>query len=263
MRRPLFNVALLLASLPPLSAFAADETMIRNLPLQSFFHSSQPWRIIAYQPSGQDASIGDVPAHICFVNAQDHSAQGRVCKQLILSMGDIDSRYIPLQTIDSVDLVHLPSAHLGKTQPAIVVRASFSGGGPGMVHALLVWSTETWDAEHNHFQLSFQSQVSAAGAQAFVTQGPLAGDLIRVDQIYTGDEPDMAAPVRYTMDVYRPVTLGWQQILSIVSQQRWPNNHLGLDSTDPIAALTPEITRALHGAYPDGLPALDDIPAQH
>ncbi len=102
---------------------------------------------------------------------------------------------------------------------------------------------------------TFKSVISQAGDQKFVSEGPLAGAFVSIDQVYEG-EANMESPMRYQMNIYEPAPLGYVKVLSMLSENRYPSNHTRDGLSDAIATLMPAMSRALRAVYPDGVSAL-------
>jgi hypothetical protein len=114
---------------------AAQERLVKDMSLQPFFHSHHPWQLKIYQPTGQDAEMGDNPVRVCFVGPMDAKAPEVQCTALVGGSFP-NGQPVPLQTLDSVELAMLPSSADTAGRPSIVVRATFSGGGAGQLKGL-------------------------------------------------------------------------------------------------------------------------------
>ncbi|WP_158755932.1 hypothetical protein [Dyella sp. S184] len=233
----------------------AQERLVKDMPLQPFFHSHHPWQLKIYQPIGQDAEMGDNPVRVCFVGPMDAKAPEVQCNALVGGSFP-KGQPVPLQTLDSVDLEMLPSSNDPAGRPSIVVRATFWGGGPGLLKGLFVWADTSTDHRQGQFMQTFKSDITQAGEQRFLKQGPLAGAFVAVDQVYEGNEPNMASPVRYDMRIYEPAPLGYVEVLSTLSKKRYPSNHTGDGLPDAIGTLTSEMSGALKAVYPTGVSEL-------
>ncbi|HEY0199604.1 MAG TPA: hypothetical protein VGC19_13895 [Rhodanobacter sp.] len=234
---------------------AAQERLVKDIPLQSFFHSRHAWQLKIYQPIGQDAEMGDNPVRVCFLGPMDASARQAQCTRLV-SGSFPNGQPVPLQTLDSVDLTMLPSSGNPAERPSIVVRATYSGGGAGQLKGLFVWTDTSLDHRQGRFMQTFKSVVTQAGAQQFLKRGPLAGAFVALEQVYEGNEPNMESPVRYSMTIYEPAPLGYVEVLSTLSKKRYPSNHTGDGLPDPIGTLMPEMSAALKAVYPTGVSEL-------
>lgn len=231
-----------------------SDVLVKDIHLQSFFHTRQPWEVKIYQPTGEDADTGKNPVRVCFVGPN----QAPDCAPLLGAdpMPEVGPASYPLQTLGRVELKMLPTAPSGPKRPALIIEATFSGGGPGVLRTMFVWTDLGGPSRKNDaFMLSFRSTIGNAGQQEFVSSGPLAGYFVMVDQTSMGDEANEEAPKHYVMDVYAPATLGYTQVLSILSKDRYPSNHTGDGLPNALHVLTPEIARALRGAYPNGMPS--------
>lgn len=238
------------------TAVAPKGRLVKDIQIQAFFHTAHPWQLKIYQPDGQDAEFGKRPVRVCFVPAPlDGRNLHTDCTALFGAASLSDGRMSPLQTLDSAKLEMLPGGAGRTGQAALVIRATFAGGGPGQLEGVYVW-TDTSSDHQGSFTRTFSSVISQAGEQKFVTRGPLAGAFVAVDQVYEGDEANMESPVRYRMTIYEPVPLGYMKVLSMLSEKRYPSNHTGDGLPDPIATLTPIMSQALKAVYPEGVSVL-------
>lgn len=226
--------------------------LVKNIPLQAFFHASHPWQAKIYQPNGGDAEFGDQPVRLCLVGPLGGPKPYTVCKDLYGGL-PVDGRALPMQSLRDASLRML-SGPAGTKRPALVIRATFSGGGSGWLQGVYVW---TYDSRLGIFQKTFESVAGGGGQQEFVTKGPLAGAFVQVEPIYEGDEPNMASPTRYAMDIYEPAPMGYVKVLSTLTEKRYPNYRTERNLPDAIATLTPIMSRALKAVYPGGISALE------
>src|ERR1700733_8220523 len=44
-----------------------SDVLVKDIQIQSFFHTRQPWEVKIYQPTGEDADTGKNPVRVCFV----------------------------------------------------------------------------------------------------------------------------------------------------------------------------------------------------
>ena len=233
-------------------AAPTNDSLVKDISLQSFFHASHPWQVKIYQPDGKDADFGNQPVRVCLVGSLGNPRPYTVCKALY-GGATVGGRAFPLQTFRDASLQML-SGPDGTQRPALVVRATFSGGGSGWLQGVYVW---TYDRRLGIFQRTFGSVVPGGGQQKFVTKGPLAGAFVRVEPVYEGDEPNMASPTRYEMTIYEPAPMGYLKVLSLLTQKRYPNYRSERNLPDPIATLTPIMSRALKAVYPAGITPLE------
>ena len=112
------------------------------------------------------------------------------------------------------------------------------------------------DHQVNDFLLTFHSAVGQAGEQEFVTQGPLTGAFVKVDQVYMGDEANLKSPAHYRMTIFEPVRFGYVNVLSVLSEKRYFSNPTGDGLPGAIATLMPEVSRALKAIQPHGVSAV-------
>lgn len=229
--------------------------LIKDVDLQTFFHTPVRWQMKIYQPAGQDAEFGKQPVRVCFVKEQDLNNPASACAALFGGASLPDGTTLPLQTLNSAVLQMLPTPGGGPDRPSVVVRATFAGGGPGELKGLFVW-TDTAANHGGSFVKTFSSVISQAGDQRFVYKGPLAGTFVSIDQVHEGDEPDMESPVRYQMAIYEPAPLGYVKVLSMLSKKRYPSNHTRDGLSNAIDTLTPALNRALKALYPEGVAVL-------
>ena len=231
--------------------------LAKEIGLQSFFHTAKPFDLKIY---GRDEPIGTpadwYPMEVCiFGQGEPQSANG--CQPLVDGESLPRGLVLPMQQFDSATLEMLPGTPGKPARPALVVRASYRSGLAGELHGVYVWDDmprlQNDSRDYDSFFLTFQSVVSEAGQQEFVSHGPLAGAFVSVDQVSEGDEPDAESPRYYQMNVYRPAPFGYVKVLSMLSAKRYPSNHTGESLHDPISVLTPEISRALKSVYPNGV----------
>lgn len=249
-------VALALLSLSGVAAVVEakppDEHLVKDIPLQAFFHASHPWQAKIYQSNGKDADTGNLPVRVCLVGSLGNPKPYDACTSLY-GGASVDGRAFPMQSFRDASL-RILSGPDGTQRPALVVRATFSGGGSGWLQGVYVWN---YDSRLGIFQKTFVSVAGGGGQQEFVTKGSLAGAFVRVDQVYEGDEPNMAAPTRYEMTIYEPAPMGYVKVLSVLTAERYPNYRTERNLPDPIATLTPIMSRALKAVYPEGVAALE------
>lgn len=235
---------------------APTERLVEDVSLQALFHTAQPWQLKIYQPISPEGPFGTRPVRVCFVGPSGARDLKNACTALFGGTPSAeDGRSVPVQTLDSAKLEMLPGANGAASRPAVVIRATFAGGGAGELKDVYVWSDTSLD-HAGSFTQTFKSEVSQAGDQRFVTHGPLAGTFVEVEQVYEGNESNMEVPVHYAMTVYRPAPLGYVKVLSILSEKRYPSNHTRDGLRDAIKVLTPIISRALKAVYPQGMSAL-------
>lgn len=226
--------------------------LVGDFPLQAFFHASHPWQAKIYQPDGKDADTGNRPVRVCLVGLLGNSKPYAVCKALYGGV-PVDGRALPMQSFRDASL-RMVVGPGGTRRPVLVVRATFSGGGSGWLQGVYVWN---YDSRLGIFQRSFKSVVGGGGQQEFIDHGPLTGAFVKVDPVYEGDEPNMASPTRYEMTVYEPAAVGYIKVLSLLTAKRYPNYRTEKNLPDPIATLTPVMSRALKAVYPAGVTALE------
>lgn len=233
-------------------AAAPAERLAKDIQLQAFFHATHPWQVKIYQPAKPDADTGNEPVRVCLIGELGNPRPYTVCTKLS-GGASVDGSPFPMQSFRGASLEML-SGPDGTQRPALIVRATFSGGGSGWLQGVYVWD---YERGLGVFQKAFQSVATGAGQQEFVKKGPLAGAFVRVDQVYEGDETNMMSPVRYRMTVYEPVPLGYEEVLSLLSEKHYPSNHTDDGLPDAISTLTPIMSRALKAIYPRGVSVLE------
>ncbi|MGH8184803.1 MAG: hypothetical protein ACREPH_14200 [Rhodanobacteraceae bacterium] len=234
------------------AAGSPKDHLVKDISLQTFFHATHPWQAKIYQLGGKDADMGNQPVRVCLVGSMGNPKPYIACKALY-GGAPVDGRAFPMQSFRDASLQTL-SGPDGTQRPALVVRATFSGGGSGWLQGIYVWN---YDRRLGIFEETFESVAPGGGEQEFVKKGPLTGAFVQVEPVYEGDEPNMASPTRYAMDVYYPTSLGYVRVLSILSSKRYPNYRTEQNLSDPIATLTPIMSRALKAVYPGGVSALE------
>lgn len=244
------------------AAFAAapkppKERLAKSIELQAFFHTPQPWRVDIFQPEDTSDWVGNWPVRVCLIGPPDTRGSHSHYTSCTALYGDkplSSGKMPPLQTLDSAGLEELPGPGRATSRPALVIRATFNGGGPGQIHDVRIWN---YLPDIGGFMPTFKSETSQAGQQEFVKTGPLAGAFVKVDQVYEGNEANMISPVRYEMEIYEPTPLGYTRVLTFLSEKRHPSNHAGGGIPNPIATLTPIMVKALKAVYPNGVLALE------
>lgn len=231
--------------------------LVKEIGLQSFFHTAKPFDLKIYR---RDEPIGTpadwYPVEVCIFGPGEPQRAGG-CLPLVDGESLPRGLVLPMQQFDSATLEMLPGAPGKPARPSLVVRASYRSGLAAELHGVYVWNDmprlENDSRNFDDFSLTFQSVVSEAGQQEFVSKGPLAGAFVSVDQISEGDEPDAESPRYYEMNAFWPAPFGYVKVLSMLSAKRYPSNHTGEGLHDPISVLTPEISGALKSVYPKGV----------
>ena len=219
------------------------------------FRTAGPWRLEAYQPPDP---TGDAPARLCFTGPDATGAAEPDCTDLTATVEGVSVIY-PLQTIDSIEVGRIPTRSAGGSEPALLVHASFSGGGSGSLRKLFVWTYERYagtapgHGAGGFFLDVFSSVVGDGGEQRFILSGPLAGSFIATDQVYIAG-PTLADPQPYAIRVYRRAQPGFVELLGMLTATAYPTIRGGEPLAHPIDAELPLIIRALAAVYPRGLP---------
>ncbi len=237
------------ASAVATTAAQPTERLVKDVPLQPFFHSSHAWQLKVYQVVdpviGWDGGVSVPPIRVCFVQPPIPKEASTICAPLSVEGWSY-------QKLDSVRLRMLPGSDGKVDRPSLVIRATARTGraGEDQLHGVFVWTHFA-----GAFGLTFDSAVGTSGEQEFVEKGPLSGAFVTVNQVSEGDEPTKVAPRHYQMTVYEPVSFGYIKVLSILSEKRYPSDELGdgIQGVSAIMLLTPNTVRALKAVYPDGV----------
>lgn len=161
--------------------------LVQEMELGPAFRTVGDWHLAVYEP--EDPGDGGPPntaAQLCLTGPNGAGAVTRDCTALTATVAGVSLIY-NLQTVDSVAVTRIPSATSGRSEPALVVRASFSGGGSGTLTKLSVWTyTRVDGTPFNHgpggfFTEVFSSVVANGGEQRFFLSGPLAGCFVSAE----------------------------------------------------------------------------------
>ena len=243
------------------TAAGAEETalgrrVVKEMELGPAFHTNGNWHLAATEP---DEAAGDEAAQLCLTGpsaADGHPQED--CTALTATVEGVSLIY-KLQTIDSITVAPIPTGRAGQTEPALMVRASFSGGGSGTLSKLSVWTytrvtgTPLNAGPNGFFMEVFSAVTDDGGEQRMVLAGPLAGYLIVTDQFYTSG-PTMADPQPYSVRVYRRASPGFVKVLELLTDRKYPTIRGGEPLAHPIDVELPLIRRALAAVYPRGPP---------
>lgn len=210
---------------------------IKVLRLQAFFHTAQPWRLEIYPPqTGADGfNVSDIRG--CFVGPTTD------CQTIA---------HDSFSSLKSAKLEMLAGAQRGTERPAVVIRATHSAGTVNSSFTdidVWVFIRSTGANLGGSFVRVFHYPGFFGGEYEFVKSGPLAGAFVAVWQPFTAN-----APVRYRIEVYEPTKYSYVRILGLLSTKRYPSINYGGEPSDPISVLMPEILRAVHAVYPQGIP---------
>lgn len=234
------------AAVPPAQP---AEQLVKNISLQSFFHTLDTWHAKIYQVVhpvvGWDGGVSVPAIRVCFVRPPLPKEASTLCAPLRVAGWSY-------QKLRSVNLRMLPGPDGKGDRPSLVMRATAITGpsGPDVLHGLFVYTYVAGE-----FQLTFDSEVDLTGEQEFEEAGPLQGAFVVVRQVSEGDEQTQISPRHYRMTVYVPARFGYVKVLSILSKQRYPSDESGdgMQGNEAITALTPEIVNALRAVYPNGV----------
>lgn len=226
-------------------AFAAHSTqpterLIKDIPLQSFFHSARPWRLKIYERTSAPSDIPDGARlmQVCFSLSPTVDQSSPQCHAYKAYESDIAT----------LSMLRGPDGKADR--PAVVIRNTWSlGGGTiwSLRKELTVWTHPVRDSQ---FWLVFHSIMEYYDIQEYLSSGPLAGSFVEMGQVDEGDEPNMAAPRHYSITVYEPSKIGYIEVINFLSKKRYPRPW---PVKDPVVSLTPEIVRALKAVYPNGV----------
>ena len=225
-----------------------QEQLVKDIPLQSFFHTSHPLQVKIYQVTHPAFRVGVslYPIRVCFVHPAVPQEGTTDCTRL----GAPGEEF---QEFVSAELRMLPGAAGKPDQPALVIHAIANLGpsGPDAVHGLFVWTRDGNDDVNQTFTYS----AGLTGEQEFVEKGPLRGAFVAVSQVGAGGETSALSPSHYQMTVYEPFSLGYVKVLTVRSKKRYVGDQTGdgLQGTAAIAKLMPEIVGALRAVYPRGV----------
>lgn len=237
---------------------APEYRLVKNISLQTFFHTAKPWKLEIYEPITPADESAPVwyPVEVCIFGPDDPQPPAG-CQPLVSGEALPNGLLYPMQEFDSATLKMLPGPPGKRARPSLVVRASYVSGVAGALNGVYVWNdTPRLGIDKRNFDgffLTFSSVVDQTGQQEFVKQGPLAGSFVSVGQIMEGDETNLESPRYYEIDVYYPASFGYVKVLGLLSQEHYPSNNTGGGLRNAIDVLTPEISRALNSVYPSGV----------
>lgn len=217
---------------------------IKELRLQAFFHTTEPWVVRIYPPETDSSIPGNNSLRVCFVVSQMPD-QSTDCQAIA---ADAETQ------LDNVTLETLAGPQPGSEHPALVIRATHSAGSvTSTFHDTYVWTFLRFDNKKavpaGTFYQAFHYSGFFGSKQQFIRTGPLAGTFVSVWQPFTPE-----APVRYRMEVYAPSHDGYTLVLSLLSANRYPSINMGGEPADPIATLMPEMERAMRLVYDGKVP---------
>lgn len=229
--------------------------VVEDFPLQAFFHASHAWRVKIYATSDKGSDYAANPVYVCFIERganQRLPPHGRPspdthCSTLGTGMHE-------MRSFTSARLQMLPGTKGGDARPSLVIHAGWSGGGSGFLQGVYVFN---YIPNTDQFEQTFHSTIVDNGVQQFVGKGPLAGMFVTADQVYVGNEPNMAVPLHYEIDVYEPAPRGYVRVLGMATRKRYPSFRSGDMLRDPIAKFTPEISRAIKTIYASDVAAVE------
>jgi hypothetical protein len=227
-------------------AVQPKEQLVKDIPLQNFFHTSHPLRVKIYQVAHPAFRVGVsiYPLRVCFVQPPVPQEASIECTRL----GTPGNEY---QQLVSAELRMLPGAPGKPDRPSLVIQAIANTGpsGPDAAHGLFVWTRV--DSAYPTFTYS----LGLTGEQEFVENGPLRGAFVAVTQVGGGGETSALSPSHYQMTIYEPFSLGYVKVLTVRSKKRYVSDQTGdgLQGTAAITALMPELVGTLKAVYPRGV----------
>ena len=233
--------------------------LVKDMALASAFRTIGDWHLAVYEP--EDTPEGDPPdkaAQLCLTGPNGAGTVTQDCIALTATVAGVSTVY-NLQTVDSVVVTPIPTTVPGGSEPALLVRASFSGGGSGTLTKLFVWTYVRVDATpFNHgpggfFMEVFSSVIANGGEQRFFLSGPLAGCFVSAEQVFLAG-PTMADPQPFNLRVYRRADVGFVPVLGLLTARAYPTIRGGDPPANPIEREMARVLRARVAVYPCGWP---------
>ncbi|GAJ28464.1 hypothetical protein [Acidomonas methanolica] len=242
--------ALLLCTVPMTAGSAAEPsreamTLTRTLDLSAGLGLPPGWRVETFEPkSGTAPEIGDIPARICITRP----AASPDCLRIVTGPEYPGNIAYPYQTITDLKVAEIPDGK-GGSERALLARARYSGGGPGVLDLLLIWRKLP-----NGTLLNPESIEGGTAVQrAFFTSGPLNGLFAQAEPIQTTQKIH-TDPERYRIEVRRMTPLGSYEILVFLTPESWASPVGDGPTPDLRKTLAPLIAERLRSVYPNGLP---------
>ncbi len=126
----------LCASVSGAGAQRADLAVVKTLSLKAMFATKGDWYVTAYEPPGDAARTGDVPARVCFWEAPRDT--GKFCTTFRSASVNSNEKPQVFQTIDDLSIAHLT----GGPRPVLAVHlnARMSYGGSGALEQTDLWT---------------------------------------------------------------------------------------------------------------------------
>ena len=263
MRAPRVGLLLLLLAGPPVlaapPAAPPGGRLVKEMELGPAFHTVGSWHLAVYEPEDpQDGGPPDAAARLCLTGPNGAGAVTTDCTALTATVAGVSTIY-NLQTVDSVTVAPIPAATPGRSEPALLVRASFSGGGSGTLTKLSVWTYNRVDGTPfnggpgGFFMEVFSSVVANGGEQRFFLSGPLAGCFVSAEQVFLSG-PTMADPQPFHVSVFRRAGVGFAPVLGLLTARAYPTIRGGEPPRNPVEREMPRLRRALAVLYPRGWP---------
>ena len=223
------------------------------------FRTAGHWHLAVFEPEGSaDGDPPDAAAQLCLTGPNGAGTVTTDCTPLTATVASVGVTY-NLQTVDSVAVALIPTATPNRSEPALLVRASFSGGGSGTLTKLSVWTYTRVDATPfnggpgGFFMEVFSSVVTNGGEQRFIPSGPLAGCFVSAEQVCLAG-PTMADPQPFHLRVFRRAGVGFVPVLGLLTARAYPTIRGGDPPANPVEREMPRLRRALAALYPRGWP---------
>ena len=253
----LLFAATVVQAAPPAGAPAGR--LVKEMQLGPTFRTVGDWHLAVYEPEDPgDGTPPDAAARLCLTGPNGAGTVTTDCTALTATVAGVSTIY-NLQTVDSVTVAPIPAATPGHSEPALLVRASFSGGGSGTLSKLSVWTYNRVDGTPfnqgpgGFFMEIFSSVVANGGEQRFIPSGPLAGCFVSAEQVFLSG-PTMADPQPFHVRVFRRAGVGFVPVLGLLTARAYPTIRGGDPPADPVEREMPRLTRVLAALYPRGWP---------
>ena len=193
-----------------------------HLSLKEEFATTSGWQAIAYQPQGEDADTGELPAKLCFETTPKTSPQ---CTSIISAPPNTDFIY-HYQTVKELSVISTP--HLVK------MEAEFFGGGSGSLTQISFWQ---YHKPTDRFEVAGLITLSNQGEYQILGHGALKGVLVTADAHWQAPESHFS-PHQFDVTIYRYTEeTGYAKIASYLTAKKYPS----LDDTDKIDVIRHEL----------------------